>query len=202
MKGTHELDLLVLVMVALTFAHASTRPLGLGVAVTVFLLALAIEQASIWVGGTHCHADAAVMISPCSSLNSVAYYVRQFLPRGMMFSLLCACARSRCPLHVFILHSLNSPQVPWLYSCIASGQRLGLSRVATPFAVAIMMHGFIVGYEFVGPTHAWWAWPDDEGVVAMGTHLAAWEVNKRAHTRTHAHADAVCLSVLIARART
>jgi hypothetical protein len=48
--------------------------------------------------------------------------------------------------------------------------------MATPFAVAALMHGFIVGYEMVGPSHAWWTWPDDDGIVAMGKHLAAWEV--------------------------
>jgi hypothetical protein len=74
MKATHELDVLVLVMVVITLAHAWRRPFGLGIAVTAFLLALVIEQASVWFGGTHCHADAAVMITPCSSLNSVAYY--------------------------------------------------------------------------------------------------------------------------------
>lgn len=74
MKATEELDVLVLLMVVLTVLHASTRPFGMGVAVTAFLLALFVEEASIMAGGTHCHADATVMVAPCSSLNSVAYY--------------------------------------------------------------------------------------------------------------------------------
>ena len=40
-----------------------------------FLIGLTLEQSSVRLGGTHCHSDGIVMVSKCSSLNSVAYYV-------------------------------------------------------------------------------------------------------------------------------
>ena len=99
MKPTEELDVLVLLMVALTVIHASSRPFGMGVAVTVFLLALVVEEASIMAGGTHCHADATVMVAPCSSLNSVAYYAS--LPQFSPSVLLLSCCSFICSIDHF-----------------------------------------------------------------------------------------------------
>jgi hypothetical protein len=82
-----EIDILVGVMNLLTLVHAarsgastrgagSTRS-GSGLAVCLFAMVLAfgVEFASVWVGATHCHGESVAMVTPCSSFNSVLYYV-------------------------------------------------------------------------------------------------------------------------------
>ncbi len=69
-----ELDVIVLTMTFLTLCHAALHrrlPRFFG----LLALSLAAEQASIRSAGTHCHAEALLMISKCSSLNSVLYMV-------------------------------------------------------------------------------------------------------------------------------
>ena len=69
-----ELDVLVLGMAVLTLCHAALyRRLPRFFALSA--LALTFEQASIRSAGTHCHAEAILMVSKCSSVNSVLYMV-------------------------------------------------------------------------------------------------------------------------------
>ena len=69
-----ELDALVFVMLSLTVIHAY-RAGKIGFCIVLGLLALVTEQASIRLGRTHCHAEGIVMVSHCSSGNSVLYYI-------------------------------------------------------------------------------------------------------------------------------
>jgi len=70
----YELDLLVAAMTSLTLWHAAfsnnhmlaLAGLGLGVVT---------ETLSLRLGGTHCHASGLLNLYPCSSLNSVVYYL-------------------------------------------------------------------------------------------------------------------------------
>jgi hypothetical protein len=65
-----------------------------------------------------------------------------------------------------------SVQVPWIYTSLVSGQRLGVSARATPFVVGALMHGFIGTYEYQGPTMGWWKWPDaTHPIIASGPQL-------------------------------
>jgi len=58
--------------------HAATRPGDPMLLVVILVVAVMVEQASIWLGGTHCHATSDYMLTACSSLNSVFYYVPWF----------------------------------------------------------------------------------------------------------------------------
>jgi hypothetical protein len=71
------LDGLSFFLTLLTIWHTIlyTRWEGFRVIATVFLMALMTEQLSVQLGHTHCHADGLVMLSKCSSLNSVLTYV-------------------------------------------------------------------------------------------------------------------------------
>lgn len=79
-----ELDILVGLMTLATVIHAATTRGGITLAVVVLVLALMVEQASVWLGGTHCHKDASAMVTPCSSVNSVVYYVRPAPPNPLI----------------------------------------------------------------------------------------------------------------------
>ena len=75
-----QLDALYIVLTALTLLHAvSKRGLVSGVAVVAYLFAhtALFEHISLFLGGTHCHASSPVlpMVTPCSSINSVLFYV-------------------------------------------------------------------------------------------------------------------------------
>lgn len=75
-----QLDFLYFGLTALTLMHAvSKRGLWAGTAVVVFHFAhtALFEHMSLFLGGTHCHATSATlpMITPCSSINSVLFYV-------------------------------------------------------------------------------------------------------------------------------
>ena len=75
-----QLDVLYVVLTALALMHAvSKRGLVSGTAVIVYLCVhtALFEHMSLFLGGTHCHASSAVlaMVTPCSSVNSVLFYV-------------------------------------------------------------------------------------------------------------------------------
>ena len=75
-----QLDGLFIALTALSMVHAiSKRGLFAGVAVVVYLTVhtAAFEHVSLFLGGTHCHATSAnlPMVTPCSSVNSVLFYV-------------------------------------------------------------------------------------------------------------------------------
>ncbi|KAL1511757.1 hypothetical protein AB1Y20_005045 [Prymnesium parvum] len=111
-----SLDALVLTMCLVTLVHASwTRALPLAFA--GFCLGISIEQASLRLGGTHCHASGIFDFSKCSSGNSVLYYVpwvyagvtaaRRLVSErswafpllcGMLFSGMCGVYESQGPL--------------------------------------------------------------------------------------------------------
>ena len=68
------LDVLVLTLTIGAVVHAALA--GKLVRLPLyFLIGLTLEQSSVRLGGTHCHSEGIVMVSKCSSLNSVAYYV-------------------------------------------------------------------------------------------------------------------------------
>ena len=58
----------------LTVLHAVLNN-ELVLAATFLLLSVCTEQASIRLGGTHCHNTSPFMFSTCSSWNSILYYV-------------------------------------------------------------------------------------------------------------------------------
>lgn len=75
-----ELDALYIVLTLLCLLHAvAKRGLVSGIAITAFLAVhtAAFEHISLFLGGTHCHASSASlpMVTPCSSINSVLFYV-------------------------------------------------------------------------------------------------------------------------------
>ena len=75
-----QLDILFVTLTVLTALHAiSKRGLFSGIAVVafIFLHTVAFEHVSLFLGGTHCHASSPVlaMVTPCSSINSVLFYV-------------------------------------------------------------------------------------------------------------------------------
>ena len=72
-KDIVSLDYLIYLVFVLTSFFAYRH--GHVVLIIAFtLLAVSIEQASIQLASTHCHADALVMLSKCSSLNSILFY--------------------------------------------------------------------------------------------------------------------------------
>ena len=75
-----QLDALYIALTALTLLHAvSKRGLWAGSAVVAlhFVHTALFEHTSLFLGGTHCHATSAIlpMVTPCSSINSVLFYV-------------------------------------------------------------------------------------------------------------------------------
>eukprot|EP00808_Paulinella_micropora_P019538 g64079.t1 len=72
-----ELDVLFSMLSILCMLHALIYRgfRGAGLVLIVFIQGCILEQTSIWLGGTHCHATGTVMLTPCSSLNSVLFYV-------------------------------------------------------------------------------------------------------------------------------
>lgn len=75
-----QLDVLFVVLALLTLRHAiAQRGVWKGSALVLFLaLHTAIfEHMSLFLGGTHCHATSPILpkLSPCSSVNSVLFYV-------------------------------------------------------------------------------------------------------------------------------
>ena len=78
MGMVEELDLLLLGQTLLCLAHGLflRDPFGLTLLPSALFLGLTLEQASIRLGGTHCHASSPLSnFSECSSLNSVLLYV-------------------------------------------------------------------------------------------------------------------------------
>ena len=67
------LDALVLTLTIGAVVHAALA--GKLVRLPLYFIGLTLEQSPVRLGGTHCHSDGIVMVSKCSSLNSVAYYV-------------------------------------------------------------------------------------------------------------------------------
>jgi len=75
-----QLDVLYVGLTALTLLHAvSKRGLISGAALVAYLAAhtALFEHVSLFLGGTHCHATSSLlpMVTPCSSINSVLFYV-------------------------------------------------------------------------------------------------------------------------------
>lgn len=75
-----QLDALYVSLTVLTLLHAaSKRGLWAGSAVVACHIAHAalLEHMSLFLGGTHCHATSPLlpMVSPCSSINSLLFYV-------------------------------------------------------------------------------------------------------------------------------
>ena len=75
-----QLDVLFGILAILTWVHAcSLRGAWKGSALVLFLAfhTAFFEHVSLFLGGTHCHATSPVlpMITPCSSVNSVLFYV-------------------------------------------------------------------------------------------------------------------------------
>lgn len=85
-----ELDTMTLGLMLLTICHATLHHRFLWT-LLYLLVAIAVEQFFIRVGGTHCHAEALLMISQCSSANSVALYVPSLY--------VCVLAAERLQLH-------------------------------------------------------------------------------------------------------
>lgn len=93
-----ELDALYSVLTALTLAHAVSKRgflRGTALVVIIFVQAAVFEHLSLWLGGTHCHAASPLMITPCSSLNSVLFYIP--------FSYVPVAAATRLNLHPLAL---------------------------------------------------------------------------------------------------
>jgi len=75
-----QLDGLYLFLAALTLVHAIRKQgVGKGTAILVYLVVhtVVFEHASLFLGGTHCHARSSILpgITPCSSINSVLFYI-------------------------------------------------------------------------------------------------------------------------------
>jgi len=67
------LDAVIFATFFLTLIH-SLLSKGFSTMLSLFVLAVIVEQLSIQLGQTHCHTDAVLMISKCSSLNSALFY--------------------------------------------------------------------------------------------------------------------------------
>jgi hypothetical protein len=65
----------LLTLIVIWHALLYTKYEGLRLLGTVFTMALMTEQLSIQLGHTHCHMDGMVMLSKCSSVNSVLTYL-------------------------------------------------------------------------------------------------------------------------------
>ncbi|GMH61635.1 hypothetical protein TrLO_g9921 [Triparma laevis f. longispina] len=75
-----QLDYLYVGLTALTLLHAFSKrgPVSGAMVVAYFCFHTAVfEHTSLFLGGTHCHASSPnlPMVSPCSSINSVLFYV-------------------------------------------------------------------------------------------------------------------------------
>jgi hypothetical protein len=75
-----QLDVLFVSLTFLTLLHAiSKRGLVQGLAVVAYFCVhtAVFEHISLFLGGTHCHASSTIlpMVTPCSSMNSVLFYV-------------------------------------------------------------------------------------------------------------------------------
>jgi hypothetical protein len=71
------IDLLVGLMAGLSVAHAREAGEGYGLVFLGLLLGVVTEWAALRFGGTHCHASSQHFpdVAPCSSANSVLYYL-------------------------------------------------------------------------------------------------------------------------------
>jgi hypothetical protein len=127
-----ELDTMCLGLILLTVCHATLHHKMLWLLVYA-MIAIGAEQLFIRVGGTHCHAESLLMISQCSSTNSVAAYVP-----GLY---VCLLAAERLQLHpiarpfaaggLFSLYALpylaqGTSQQWWAYAPAAAGGPLPL----------------------------------------------------------------------------
>jgi len=156
MSDVWELDVLVFTMFALTLAHAVLNN-QLLLAATFLVLSLFTEQASIRLGGTHCHDTSPFMVSRCSSLNSVLYYV------PWMYS-------------CFLSGVAVAGQYKWLTPWIVGWLHFG-------FCGPYEMQGPVMkwwkypnkqGYIFKGDaSDTWFLLPDKEGIKAAPHAVAA-----------------------------
>lgn len=69
-----EVDTMILGLSLLTVAHATLHR-HLLLLICYLVLGIALEQLAIRVLGTHCHGEALLMVSQCSSASSLAMYV-------------------------------------------------------------------------------------------------------------------------------
>ena len=74
LTSVYELDLLVATMLSLVLWHAAFNDKA-SLALAGLGLGLVTETLSLRLGGTHCHASGLLNFSPCSSANSILYYV-------------------------------------------------------------------------------------------------------------------------------
>jgi len=130
-----QLDGLFGILALLTWAHAcSLRGAWKGSALVLFLAfhTACFEHASLFLGGTHCHATSPVlpMITPCSSVNSVLFYVP------------------------WIYTSIEASR-----RLLAAGR---IHLLAFPFVVGLLQFGFGVVYEMQGPINNFWNWPNTD----------------------------------------
>jgi len=75
-----QLDILFTTLSILSLIHCISKRGFLSGTITIlflFLHTILFEHASLFLGGTHCHASSTIlpMISPCSSINSVLFYI-------------------------------------------------------------------------------------------------------------------------------
>lgn len=72
-----NVDIIMIFLTVLVLIHCFMKTKTNGFMVVIIILGVTIlaEQLSIQLGETHCHFDAWIMITKCSSLNSVIFYV-------------------------------------------------------------------------------------------------------------------------------
>jgi hypothetical protein len=128
--GILGLDILIATTGFITFAHAAISG-GKQVALCIAILAVAtlVEQLSIQLGHTHCHADSPLlMVSKCSSVNSIVFYLPWLYTS------------------VFMADRMRQ----------ASNRKGFIAHVLTAFKVGQLQLLFGIAYESLGPSMNWW----------------------------------------------
>ena len=105
-----ELDTVILGLSLLTVMHAMLHH-RLSLLPLFLLVGIVIEQLAVRVGQTHCHSEALLMLSQCSSGSSVAVYVPALYA--------CHLAIARLP-----LHTLARPFAMGVLLCVHSAPHL------------------------------------------------------------------------------
>eukprot|EP00301_Raphidiophrys_heterophryoidea_P009267 c13635_g1_i1.p1 GENE.c13635_g1_i1~~c13635_g1_i1.p1 ORF type:complete len:369 (-),score=78.59 c13635_g1_i1:163-1224(-) len=157
------LDGIIFVTFFLSFVHALISR-SFSTVLALAALALAVEQLSIQLGETHCHADALVMISKCSSLNSILFYVFWIYLTLTTVQALNLCTLGKIGAAGFIqamlglCYELQGPSFNWWqYSsknvADAFDERLfGLPLMGVYFHMAFGS-GFVLSLYLVGAKH-------------------------------------------------
>jgi len=158
-----QLDALFGTLFVLTWIHACRHRGNWEGSLLVVFLAVhtaIFEHCSLFLGGTHCHATSPLgrfaNLTPCSSLNSILFYVPWIYTsiEGAWRLLLAVSIRRS---------SWNKFQSMLLI-------------IVIPFLVGLLQFGFGVVYELQGPWNNFWSWPDYNGVIASSRErLGPWE---------------------------